>query len=46
MLETPKKRENASLIKFNGTIYYASKEEYSLYRSHKTFRKKIKFMPF
>ena len=40
MLETPKKGKNASLIKFNGTIYYASKEGiYSLKEATKTFTK-------
>ena len=40
MLETPKKGKNASLIKFNGTIYYASKEGiYSLNEATKTFTK-------
>lgn len=40
MLETPKKGKNASLIKFNGTIYYASKEGiYSLNQATKTFTK-------
>jgi AraC family chitin signaling transcriptional activator len=40
MLEMPKKGKNASLIKFNGTIYYASKEGiYSLNEATKTFKK-------
>jgi len=40
MLNTPKKGKNASLIKFNGNLYYASKEGiYVLDEARKTFKK-------